>query len=182
MYILLRRVGAFVHAEKSSLDPQSIESLTLLSAMIAGQESGRQAADYFLVSAFPIHSNCSSSSFGPSPGCNSKRSVTRRIATRMTVFRLFLQMRKVLFQPGHFAFCDLKILRNRRFQFCRFCPLMILGKGRTKIHKVMKEKKEGTLRSGSGKKVKTRKQAVAIALSETRKSGAKVPTKKKNKS
>jgi len=43
----------------------------------------------------------------------------------------------------------------------------------------MKEHKQGTLRSGSGKKVKSRKQAVAIALSETRKSGARVPRKKK---
>lgn len=48
-----------------------------------------------------------------------------------------------------------------------------------KIHKVMKEHKEGTLKSGSGKKVKSRKQAVAIALSEARKSGAKIPKKKK---
>lgn len=50
--------------------------------------------------------------------------------------------------------------------------------GRNKIHKVMKEKKEGTLKSGSGKKVTSRKQAVAIALSEARKSGAKIPRKK----
>ena len=53
------------------------------------------------------------------------------------------------------------------------------SKGRKKIHKVMKEKKEGTLKSGSGKKVTSRKQAVAIALSEARKSGAKIPKKKK---
>jgi len=53
------------------------------------------------------------------------------------------------------------------------------SKGRTKIHKVMKEHKEGKLKSGSGKKVKSRKQAVAIALSEARKSGAKIPKKKK---
>ena len=53
------------------------------------------------------------------------------------------------------------------------------SKGKRKIHKVMKEKKEGTLKSGSGKKVKSRKQAVAIALSEARKSGAKIPKKKK---
>ena len=52
------------------------------------------------------------------------------------------------------------------------------SKGSAKVHKVMKEHKEGTLRSGSGKKVKSRKQAVAIALSEARKSGAKVPKKK----
>ena len=53
------------------------------------------------------------------------------------------------------------------------------SKGKRKVHKVMKEKKEGTLKSGSGKKVTSRKQAVAIALSEARKSGAKIPKKKK---
>jgi len=52
--------------------------------------------------------------------------------------------------------------------------------GRQKVHKVMKEKKEGTLKSGSGKKVTSRKQAVAIALSEARKSGARIPKKKKS--
>ena len=46
------------------------------------------------------------------------------------------------------------------------------SKGKKKIHKVMKEHKEGKLKSGSGKKVKSRKQAVAIALSEARESGA----------
>jgi len=38
----------------------------------------------------------------------------------------------------------------------------------------MKEHKEGTLRSGSGKKIESRKQAAAIALSEARQSGAKI--------
>jgi hypothetical protein len=47
-----------------------------------------------------------------------------------------------------------------------------------KIEKVMHEKKKGTLRSGSGKKVTSRKQAIAIGLSEARKAGAKVPKKK----
>jgi hypothetical protein len=51
------------------------------------------------------------------------------------------------------------------------------SKGQSKIHKVMKEKKEGTLKSSSGKKVTSRKQAVAIALSEARKAGAKIPKK-----
>jgi hypothetical protein len=51
--------------------------------------------------------------------------------------------------------------------------------GKKKVHKVMKEYKEGSLKSGSGGKVKSRKQAVAIALSEARKSGAKIPKKKK---
>ena len=43
---------------------------------------------------------------------------------------------------------------------------------RTKVHKVMREFKEGTLKSGAGKhpKVKSRKQAIAIALSEARQS------------
>jgi hypothetical protein len=54
-------------------------------------------------------------------------------------------------------------------------------KGKRKIHKVMKEKKEGQLKSGSGKKVTSRKQAVAIALSEARKSGAKIPKKKSSR-
>lgn len=48
-----------------------------------------------------------------------------------------------------------------------------------KVEKVMKEKKRGTLKSGrSGKKVTSRKQAIAIGLSEARKAGAKVPKKK----
>jgi hypothetical protein len=48
-----------------------------------------------------------------------------------------------------------------------------------KVEKVMKEKNAGTLRSGrSGKKVTSRKQAIAIGLSEARKEGAKVPKKK----
>jgi hypothetical protein len=47
-----------------------------------------------------------------------------------------------------------------------------------KVEKVMHEKKEGTLKSGSGKKVTSDKQAVAIGLSEARKAGAKVPKKK----
>jgi hypothetical protein len=51
-------------------------------------------------------------------------------------------------------------------------------KGRAKTEKVMHEYKEGTLKSGGKKKVKSRKQAVAIALSEARKSGAKIPKKR----
>jgi hypothetical protein len=53
-------------------------------------------------------------------------------------------------------------------------------KGQGKIHKVMTEKKRGTLKSSSGNKVTSRKQAVAIALSEARKSGAKIPKKEKS--
>ena len=52
--------------------------------------------------------------------------------------------------------------------------------GKTKVEKVMKEYKDDSLKSGSGKKFKSRKQAVAIALNEARKSGAKIPKKKKS--
>ena len=52
-------------------------------------------------------------------------------------------------------------------------------KASTKVERAMKEKNEGTLKSGrSGKKVTSRKQAVAIGLSKARKKGAKVPSKK----
>jgi hypothetical protein len=47
-----------------------------------------------------------------------------------------------------------------------------------KVERAMHERKRGTLKSGSGRKVKSRKQAIAIGLSEARKSGAKVPKRK----
>jgi hypothetical protein len=51
-------------------------------------------------------------------------------------------------------------------------------KAGAKVKKAMHERKHGTLKSGrSGKTVKSRKQAIAIGLSEARKSGAKVPKK-----
>ena len=54
-------------------------------------------------------------------------------------------------------------------------------KASEKVEKVMRERKRGTLRSGgSGKKVTSRKQAIAIGLSEARRSGAKVPAKRKD--
>lgn len=52
-------------------------------------------------------------------------------------------------------------------------------KARKKVQRAMHERKRGTLRSGSsGRKVKSRKQAIAIGLSEARREGAKVPRKK----
>ncbi|HUR33399.1 MAG TPA: DUF6496 domain-containing protein [Vicinamibacterales bacterium] len=51
-------------------------------------------------------------------------------------------------------------------------------KAQDKVEKVMHERKRGTLKSGSGRKVTSRKQAIAIGLSEARKAGAKVPKKK----
>jgi hypothetical protein len=54
-------------------------------------------------------------------------------------------------------------------------------KASKKVEKVMRERKRGTLRSGrSGKKVTSRKQAIAIGLSEARKAGAKVPKRRRS--
>jgi hypothetical protein len=53
-------------------------------------------------------------------------------------------------------------------------------KASRKVKQAMHERKRGTLRSGrSGKKVKSRKQAIAIGLSQARRAGAKVPRKRK---
>ena len=55
-------------------------------------------------------------------------------------------------------------------------------KASKKVAKVMRERKRGTLRSGrSGKKVTSRKQAIAIGLSEARRAGAKVPARRKKR-
>jgi len=51
-------------------------------------------------------------------------------------------------------------------------------KAQEKVEKAMHERKEGTLKSGSGQKVTSKKQAIAIGLSEARKAGSKVPKKK----
>ena len=48
-------------------------------------------------------------------------------------------------------------------------------KASEKVGKALHEEQRGQLRSGSGKKVTSRKQAIAIGLSEARKAGAKVP-------
>ena len=53
-------------------------------------------------------------------------------------------------------------------------------KAQKKVEKAMHERKKGTLKSGSGKKVTSKKQAIAIGLSEARKEGGKVPKKKKS--
>lgn len=64
--------------------------------------------------------------------------------------------------------------RQRSFRMARY------GKSaQAKVKKVMQERRRGTLKSGgSGKKVTSRKQAIAIGLAEARKAGAKVPRKK----
>lgn len=55
-------------------------------------------------------------------------------------------------------------------------------KAQQKVKEAMHERKRGELRSGrSGKKVKSRKQAIAIGLSEARRAGGKVPPRKRKK-
>ena len=55
-------------------------------------------------------------------------------------------------------------------------------KAQSKVRKAMHERKRGTLKSGrSGKTVKSRKQAIAIGLSEARREGGKVPAKKSSR-
>ena len=57
------------------------------------------------------------------------------------------------------------------------------GKAASKnVESTMRRRKKGTLKSGSGQKVTSRKQAIAIALSEAREKGAKVPPKSSRKS
>ena len=55
-------------------------------------------------------------------------------------------------------------------------------KSQDMVESAMHRKKKGTLKSSSGKKVKSRKQAIAIGLSEARAKGAKVPKKKSGSS
>ena len=55
-------------------------------------------------------------------------------------------------------------------------------KASEKVGETMHERKSGTLRSGSGKKVTSRKQAIAIGLSEAREKGAKVPSRRSGRS
>jgi len=56
-------------------------------------------------------------------------------------------------------------------------------KARSKVKRAMHKRKQGTLRSGrSGKRVKSRKQAIAIGLSEARRAGGKVPKRRRKSS
>jgi Family of unknown function (DUF6496) len=56
-------------------------------------------------------------------------------------------------------------------------------KARSKVKRAMHKRKRGTLKSGrSGRRVKSRKQAIAIGLSEARRAGGKVPKRRRRKS
>ncbi len=55
-------------------------------------------------------------------------------------------------------------------------------KARSKVKRAMHKRKHGTLKSGrSGRRVKSRKQAIAIGLSEARRAGGKVPKRRKSR-
>jgi hypothetical protein len=56
------------------------------------------------------------------------------------------------------------------------------AKASEKVEKAMHERKRGALKSGSDKKVTSKKQAIAIGLSQARRAGGKVPKKKKSSS
>jgi hypothetical protein len=68
---------------------------------------------------------------------------------------------------------------DRESSVRRQCMARYGKKASQKVEKAMHERKRGTLKSGkSGKKVTSRKQAIAIGLSEARRAGGKVPRKK----
>ena len=75
---------------------------------------------------------------------------------------------------------DLGTIVLQIFSESNFTTMAKYGeKAQEKVEKAMHERKHGTLKSGrSGKKVTSRKQAIAIGLSEARAAGAKVPKKK----
>jgi hypothetical protein len=56
------------------------------------------------------------------------------------------------------------------------------AKSKQKVARAMRERKRDTLKSSSGRKVRSRKQAIAIGLSEARRAGGKVPARKKKAS
>jgi hypothetical protein len=71
-----------------------------------------------------------------------------------------------------------QLLLEGTIQIVGGCMTKYGPKAQEKVAKNVKEMKKGTLKSSSGTKVTSRKQAVAIGLSEARKQGAKVPKKK----
>jgi hypothetical protein len=66
-----------------------------------------------------------------------------------------------------------------RLQFQELIMARYGRKAQAKVRRAMRERKRGTLRSGrSGKRVRSRKQAIAIGLSEARRAGGKVPRRR----
>ena len=77
---------------------------------------------------------------------------------------------------------DVNLLAQHSTRFASSSRMAKYGKAASRrVKSAMHRKKKGTLKSGSGRKVKSRKQAIAIGLSEARKKGGKVPRKKSRK-
>jgi hypothetical protein len=87
----------------------------------------------------------------------------------------------ILLRPGESSPVDRNADRKTSSTSKEMVMARYSKKASSKVEKVMHERKQGTLTSGSGKKVTSRKQAIAIGLSEARKAGAKVPPKKTSK-
>jgi len=85
-----------------------------------------------------------------------------------------------LWSNGEFQYGNLSSIEDRKWP----AKKRSYSKGAAKkVGRAMKKRKAGTLKSGrSGKKVKSKKQAIAIGLSEARKKGAKVPKQRSRKS
>ena len=100
----------------------------------------------------------------------------RSLVTTESQLRTLLRL--ILFTSDRAALC--RPPGNRRQPCHARRPKKKYGPtAQKKVHRAMHERKNGTLKSGrSGKKVTSRKQAIAIGLSEARKSGAKIPRKK----
>ena len=81
--------------------------------------------------------------------------------------------------PGH---CCVSSLTHISSSSLEVAMARYGSKASEKVEKAMHERKKGTLKSGrSGKKIKSRKQAIAIGLSQARKEGGKVPPKRSSK-
>jgi hypothetical protein len=79
------------------------------------------------------------------------------------------------FRPTWHRGCSLVAL-NREESMAKY------GRSASKtVASAMRRRKKGTLKSGSGRRVKSRKQAIAIGLSEAREKGAKVPSRKRSR-
>jgi hypothetical protein len=89
----------------------------------------------------------------------------------------FNSINKVIFHGGtvflHLPWYQLSLSNLKTTTMAKYSK----GAGK-KVEEAMHEMKKGELKSGSGKKVTSRKQAIAIGLSEARERGAKVPAKK----
>ena len=105
-----------------------------------------------------------------------------RLVERRLQFRVDLHQKMNLWLHTEFQSRRRAIASSRENDMAKTAKKRTYGKGAAKkVRRAMEKRKAGTLRSGrSGKKVKSRKQAIAIGLSEARKRGAKVPRKKKS--